>query len=243
MLHFKSGHHFQNPPGATTYFPNSLRKLERMGEEISTYGIESAQATEQCPRYATKKVCVQMGDSSSIVKSITSRKTMRKRRSNSLCMPNNSDRLVAESVRDPVPETTAPAEQGTGKFPEGKASVAVINKCPGCSETAIRHFTTLLDHRHHLNGKSVAFKAVYRCTHAQCKKEFALNPMWDVPVRPDDFPLQLAAQSLEPDHTKELLHSCPKCYSTSTEFNYFKIFRTEETAVACEECLLRLHLS
>lgn len=194
---------------------------------------------EQRQRNATKKVYVQMDDSSSIIKSIISGKTIRRRRPNSLCMSNNYDRLVAESVRDSVLETKAPVEQVTEKIPEEKVSVAVINKCRGCSETVILHFATRLDHQHHLNGRAVAFKAVYRCTDAQCQEEFPLNPMWDVSLRPDDFPLQVKAQYLEPDHTKGLLHSCPKCYSTSTKFKYFKLFLIEETTVACAKCLIR----
>jgi hypothetical protein len=169
-------------------FPNQLlRKLETMDEEINTYRIVSAQAMEQRQRTnATKKVYVRMDDSSSIMKSIISGKSIRKRRPNSLCMPNNSDRLKAESVRDSVLETTAAVEQVTEEISEEKVYVGVINKCRGCSETVILHFETRLDHQHYnLNGKAVAFKAVYRCTNAQCKKEFPLNPMWDVSVRPD----------------------------------------------------------
>ena len=105
-------------------------------------------------------------------------------------MLNNSDKLVAESIRDYVLETEAPVEQVTEKIPEEKISLAVINKCRGCSETVILHFATRLDHQHHLNGRSVVFKGVYKCANAQCKKEFPLNPMWDVSVRPDDFSLQ-----------------------------------------------------
>lgn len=182
-----------------------------------------------------------MDDSSSIIKSIISGKTIRKRWPNSLWMPNNFERLVVESVRDSVLETEAPVEQATEKIPEEKVSLAVINKCRGCSETVILHFATRLDHQHHLNGRSVVFKAVYMCTNARCKKEFPLNPMWDVSVRPDDVPLQVKAQCLEPDHTKGLLHSCPTCYSISTKFKYFKLFLTEETTVACAKCLFRSH--
>jgi hypothetical protein len=212
-----------------------------MDKEINTYRIVSAQAMEQRQRTnATKKMYIRMDDSSSIIKSIISRKTIRKRRPYSLCLSNNSNRLVADSVRDSVLETTTAVEQVTEEIPEEKVSVGVINKCRGCSETVILHFETRLDHQHyHLNRKAVAFKAVYGCTNAQCKKEFALNPMWDVSVRPDDFPLQVKAQYLEPDHTKGLLHSCPKCYSTSTKFKYFKLFLIEETTVACAQCLFR----
>jgi hypothetical protein len=201
---FQSHHHSQNPPGATKgslitliiiIFQNQLRKLETMDEEINTYRIVSAQAMEQRQRTnATKKVYVRMDDSSSIMKSIVSGKSIRKRQPNSLCMPNNSDRLGAKSIL----ESTTPVEQVTEEIPEEKVSVGVINKCRGCFETVILHFETRLDHQHYnINEKAVALKAVYRCRNAQCKKEFPLNPMWHVSVRPDDFSLQVKAQYLE----------------------------------------------
>ena len=55
-----------------------------MGEEINTYRIVSAQAMEQRQRNATKKMCVQMDDSSSIIKSIVIGKIIRKHQEFSL---------------------------------------------------------------------------------------------------------------------------------------------------------------
>ena len=117
--------------------------------------------------------------------------------------------------------------------PKEKLSMIIINKCPECYKIATTNVTIHLRGRPNMSTR-VVFKVVYSCKEPWCEEFFALNSMWEVPVRADNF--RNTREDLEPATTKGLLHTCPKCLSTSTKFECFKLFHTKVTTAKCWGC-------
>lgn len=224
--------------------PKKRHKLKlKSDEKISNnYEIDQlvvsyeSQAPERRlqPTIATSEEHTDASSSSSSTQ-ISAGKPIRKRRhSSSPTPPNFNDKPTAPHVHEVSSDPLKPGDRTPVEFNPGeRLSMGVINKCPECSRTATTNVTTHLRDPPNMST-TAAFKVVYSCKEPWCEELFALNSMWDVSVRAEDF--RKLREDLEPETTKGLLHSCPKCLSTSTKFEYFRLFHTKVTTAKCWGC-------
>ena len=208
--------------------PKKRSKLESTSDEETSNNFQSdellvtyeTQAPERRlqPTIATSKEHTVVASCSSTIQMIrVGIHVMKNCRYFSPIPPNFHDKPTAPDRMREVAESDllTPRERVPVEInPEEKLSMTVINKCPECYKIMTMNVTTHLRGRPNMSTR-VVFKVVSSCKEPWCEELFALNSMWDVPVRADNF--RNTQEDLELETTKELLHACPKCLSTSTK--------------------------